>query len=1424
MAAGKDHRKPKAGRKAEKRKTADKKKRGVTDEQRRQNPKAFAFQSAGKAKAQQARTAEKDQRRLHAPMLDKAAEEPPPFVVLVQGPPGVGKSTLIRCLVKHYTRQNLSDVRGPITCVAGKKRRITLVECPSDLCGMMDAAKYADLVLLMIDGAFGFEMETFEFLNLLQVHGFPKVMGVLTHLDGFREPARLKKTKKKLKQRFWTEIYDGAKLFYLSGIQHGKYLKREVLNLARFISVTKSRPLTWRLAHPYTLVDRFEDVTPRETVRANPKCDRDVILYGYLRGTNLKTLQRVHIAGVGDFTMQELDSLPDPCPLPGAAKRRALNERERLLYAPMADVGGLLYDKDAVYIDIPDWKVQYTGDGTRAADEGEAMVRQLQATERPVDEALRKGKIQIFSGGKSIGGGGEEGSEDEEESGSEDGWSDDDDEEGGSEDEEDDDEGEEDDDEEGDPRARALRKGMPRAVAPSRTADGRLRRAALFGEGGVALERGSDDEEEDEEEEDEGEEYEDVDGGDEGEEAGAGGAGGARKRRRLADGRAAAAGGSDDEEEDEEEDEGMGAAARWKAGMASRASAFFSTRSSDLAAFVYGKRAVAGAAGEDDGEDDDDEEAGGRGLGDIDDGAGDAGAGSDDSEDDFFKLKSKDGAERGGGKAAAARGAPLEAVDALDTSRVLLAPEALSVWRGEGEGGGGAPPPDLVASLRNRFVTGDWAEGQKRAEARPAAEGSDDEEAGGSGSDDEVFGDFEDIEAAKALGGGAGGDAVAAAASKAIEDAAKEAARLKAAKAAKKAAFDASYDTKGAKDGEDDEEGGGGGEGSSDDEEAGGKAGGKGKGGKGGKKVPGRAGPKDEETFYDAQKAELVARAAATRQLLDSLDPSTRVAMEGHRPGSYVRMRFTGVPCELVTHHDPRRPLLLGGLGQGEEKLGMLRLRLKRHRWFPKLLKSRDPLVFSVGWRRFQSLPVYALEDHNRRLRFLKYSPEHMHCVAVAWGPLAPPNSGVACVQKLEGQMASWRIAATGVVTELDADIRVVKKLKLVGTPTKIHRHTAFIGGMFNSALEAAKFEGAAVRTVSGIRGTIKKALRPGQGGAKDGAFRASFEDKPLLSDIVFLRAWVALDLPRFHNPVTNLLAPPPALPRAPKTGVKDRIDDDVAGAEAAEAEAVGVVGMAEAVGKVEEEGGGKGKGGEGFIPSAKFNGPRPGFVFKKGPTGLGYYRDAGPAAAAAAAAAAGAAARSAAAAAAAAAAAGGGAPPAGGTAGPGSDGWVGVRTVADLRRALGVGAPRNTDSLYRDIERAPRKFNPLKVPKALQAALPFKTKPKLEPARKRKTLEQKRAVVMERDEKQAYTLLQQLNAIRNEKAKKRREQAERRHAQYDKKKEAEEAWRTQFNKEERKKRYREAGQAEKRKELGAKGGKAAKGAKRRKAAAAGGD
>lgn len=50
---------------------------------------AFIFNSAVRAKKGRLVKAEKEQRRMHVPVMDRTPEEPPPFVVLVQGPPGV---------------------------------------------------------------------------------------------------------------------------------------------------------------------------------------------------------------------------------------------------------------------------------------------------------------------------------------------------------------------------------------------------------------------------------------------------------------------------------------------------------------------------------------------------------------------------------------------------------------------------------------------------------------------------------------------------------------------------------------------------------------------------------------------------------------------------------------------------------------------------------------------------------------------------------------------------------------------------------------------------------------------------------------------------------------------------------------------------------------------------------------------------------------------------------------------------------------------------------------------------------------------------------------------------------------------------------------------------------------------------------------
>jgi ribosome biogenesis protein BMS1 len=58
----------------------------------------------------------------------------------------------------------------------------------------------------MINASSGFEMETFEFINILQVNGMPKVKAVLTHLDKLPK-AKMKSTKRLMKHRLWTELY-----------------------------------------------------------------------------------------------------------------------------------------------------------------------------------------------------------------------------------------------------------------------------------------------------------------------------------------------------------------------------------------------------------------------------------------------------------------------------------------------------------------------------------------------------------------------------------------------------------------------------------------------------------------------------------------------------------------------------------------------------------------------------------------------------------------------------------------------------------------------------------------------------------------------------------------------------------------------------------------------------------------------------------------------------------------------------------------------------------------------------------------------------------------------------------------------------------------------------------------------------------------
>ncbi|XP_067876385.1 ribosome biogenesis protein BMS1 homolog [Heterodontus francisci] len=1230
----KAHRQRHSGPKAARKKQRRLKRLGVGDEEdpRKRNPKAFTVQSAVRMAKTFHRAQDLKTKKHHIPMIDRTPLEPPPIVVVVVGPPKVGKSTLIRCLIRNFTKQKLTDIRGPVTIITGKKRRLSIIECGNDMNSMIDLAKVADLVLMLTDASFGFEMETFEFLNICQVHGFPKIMGVLTHLDTFKNNKQLRKTKKRLKHRFWTEVYQGAKLFYLSGMVHGEYQKQEIHNLGRFISVMKFRPLVWQMAHPYLLADRMEDLTNPEDIRQNHKCDRKVSMYGYLRGTYLKNNSQIHIPGVGDFTVNEVGFLPDPCPLPEQQKKRSLHEKEKLIYAPMSGVGGIVYDKDAVYIDL--------GGSHAHRDEEEEqrpnheLVQSLIATHSTIDTKMASSKVSLFMDSKPLA------SEELEESGC----------------------------------------TMPKEEKLIDPESGRVRRRAVFDDDEELNE--SEDQENDSEsgEEAENESEEEVGNQDQidceretypephtvsklGEVT--------VERPVFADGDddfdldAEATDEEDNESDDEEQD--LTGDSEEVFVNSSNKKAKGSVAKIDLQRTLNGRQIDEEITlcleidTSDEGEEDldstvdltqekklsDPERSESKVLkrtsNDIEELKEDDEETINSSLETTGSLKWKEGlAQRAAdvflkqqsavnlrklvyGTVNEDKEEDEEGDDTLGGIFHISRPDKGSKRKGSGLDSSVFPvknPRDwdleeVMNSVRDCFVTGKW---ESDKDATTVLE-----------EDDSVYGAFEDLETGEVHEG------------KPVE-------------------------LKQNQEGEDeeDDEGIGDPRGTEEEEQT--------------KRLEKKRKLKamfdveyddGEGTYFDDLKDEMQKQAQLNRAEFDDQDDETRIQYEGFRPGMYVRVEIENVPFEFVVNFDSCYPLILGGLGSSEGNIGYLQMRLKKHRWHKKILKTRDPLIFSLGWRRFQTIPMYYIEDHNGRHRLLKYTPEHMHCCATIWGPITPQGTGFFAIPSVAGVSKDFRIAATGVVLDLDKSVTIVKKLKLIGCPFKIYKNTAFIKGMFNSALEVAKFENASIRSVSGVRGQVKKALR-----TPEGAFRASFEDRLLMSDIVFIRTWYPVSLPKLYNPVTSLLRP------------------------SSERET-----------------------------------------------------------------------------------------------------WAGMRTVGQLKHDLGIKIKPNKDSLYRPIERKVKHFNPLYVPKMLQKALPFKSKPKNQEKPARETRDRQRvAVIKSAHEKKISALLSALSTVNAYKVQKQHRKAHQQHKEFLTQKQKQQEDKIKRQKEARKKIYRMLGQKEKRK------------------------
>lgn len=768
-------------------------------------------------------------------LLDKAAQQKlrafdpfknAPKLVVVQGPPKSGKTTLIRSLIKHYTGQSVKDPRGPITIKTSNKQRITLVECPNDISRMTDFAKVPDVLLCLVDASLGFEMQTFEFCAIMQIHGFPKCLGVATHMDFYKENKKKRRVKKLLKKRFEIEVSKDTKMFFTNGFQNGQYLYKDAHNIARYLSVMNPREAEFKQTHPHVLVDRF-DLLSAENRDLSDNSLVDVALFGYCRGNAFLRDQSVFLTGLGFLKPSAIEEANDPvkltesvagakgkekeessageeaeaasdeeaapaqCRSAGksqsksiakvAKMRKSLKKFEKVIYAPQSNIGMTMFDETGDYVTIPDKYVVFTKTENQTAEiaehEGVKMMRDLQRPDRTIKDQLASAQTFLVDG-------------------------------------------------------------------------------VLLGDEQAAAENPF-----------------------------------LRSEREV-------------------------------------------HLVSELAHKV-----------------------------------------ADDRE---FQSKNEQKAKRG--------------LQALNFRSLIYGPEA------EGTLSNFAKKTfDCHKYYSKKFESLDYYKDRLRPKFVTGYQ--DFENSEGEGEDED---DFQRV----------------------YQNAAGEGA--------------------------------------------------------------------DEQ--FGTETADKIAK------------------------GKYVKVVVRGIRFSAFKNFADN-PLVLSQFLYGENSRGFLLVKFKRHRFYRSILKSGDPIILSIGLHKFQTLPYFCMKDPSERMRFLKYTPKYDFCLCAFYSNYLPNGMGVVAYQSLDEGLAKFRVAGTGVVVGFSNDYKIKKKLKLVGEPYKVFKNTAFVKGMFNSELEVSKFVGAKVKTVSGIRGQIKKAVREA---GEEGAFRASFEDKVIMSDIVFLRTWYNIPLEKFYNPIVS--------------------------------------------------------------------------------------------------------------------------------------------------------------------------------------------------------------------------------------------------------------------------------------------------------------
>ncbi|KAA3467145.1 pre-rRNA-processing protein TSR1-like protein [Gossypium australe] len=225
--------------------------------------------------------------------------------------------------------------------------------------------------------------------------------------------------------------------------------------------------------------------------------------------------------------------------------------------------------------------------------------------------------------------------------------------------------------------------------------------------------------------------------------------------------------------------------------------------------------------------------------------------------------------------------------------------------------------------------------------------------------------------------------------------------------------------------------------------------------------------------------------------------------------GSFARFYIKEVPFHVASKlcaASRTAPIVLCGLLQHESKMSDLHFSIKKHDSYDAPIKSKEELIFHVGFRQFVARPIFSTDninsDKHKMERFLHAG---RFSIASIYAPISFPPLPLIALKGAAGA-GTPAVAAVGSLRSIDPDRIILKKIILTGYPQRVSKLKATVRYMFHNPEDVRWFKPVEVWTKCGRRGRVKEPV--GTHGAMKCIFNGGLQQHDTVCMSLYKRAY----------------------------------------------------------------------------------------------------------------------------------------------------------------------------------------------------------------------------------------------------------------------------------------------------------------------------